>query len=312
MTTRSYKLTEDIEEALERDGASCELLAGWAARERKALAAPKGAGGHALPRDARKAAVKCIGFLAKPMELPENAGLKAAILLDMYCMRAPGGLNVEELPAVCAAVLRLLLKMEDALRGMREVNFVPHATRLAQIFRHMGIPVGEATGEQIAAQERALLTTLQWQINLPTVSCWLTLFLKRFNTITQRKYEASITWITATSTWWCSCVVTNEVTTEKLPPRSIATGFLGIFFAMAFLLPWEALRPADFSVEAWAHLYQQVLANGKDPTCHLESEHAQQVLQQLLTSANLTFEELQAGCSLTAGLLQQAHTKCTR
>jgi len=260
---------EDMQEYLDRQGASNALLDIYAEREEKAFSRVRQEG---LPQDVRAVAVWLMVMMVKRMRLPEKSWFDVVLLFDLYCQSAPMPVKVTDLPALCGAVARLLLKMETCMAAMHDGTFMECTMLLAQYLRQAGHTVEHAaiTDEDLETQEQLVLQVLRWQINLPSVSSWMSLFHSRMFALSGPQSLPSLT-----LTWQYALYMANsmvmKVPSTLLAPRHVTQGFLCLGFVAARLVPPEAvgLKETDdlqglVSQELPAYYTQGVAAGGCD------------------------------------------------
>jgi len=294
----------ELQDALDRQCVPCELIAHWTAKERKALPP---ASGSPLPAHVRDIALRFMVPCVQLMSLPPTSWFHAAVLLDSFCARAPRGVSVELLPATCLALVKMLKKVDQASLCMRGSNLSSCAVHFVHWLRASGYPgTADPTEEQLAEAERAVLEVLNWEIDVPSLESWTSLFCTRFNVLTRGHWLPSLQWVWQQSSCHQRLVVLQQAAGAELRPKCLAAGLLGLAFVSARLLTLDELRPPKASAEDWEQLFLQGQLQSSAPSCILAAEHAQRVLQLLQAATGLPLAELREACAAAAGLLRDA------
>jgi len=229
-------------------------------------------------------------------------------LLDVAHSRMPEGIPPESLPATCVALVKMLRKADAATLSMRGSNLAVHTKQLAQWLQRAGCPAQEATEEDLSKQECVLLEALEWQINLPSIESWMSMFCTRFNVLTRGLFVPSLNWVWEQGIFYARMVVMQRATSKELPPRRQAIGLLSLSFASARLLELEALRPHKLCSTMWEQLFVQSQLQGSVPPCVLRPGHARRVLELLQVTMDTNLVDLQEDCERVAVLLRDALT----
>ena len=117
------------------------------------------------------------------------------------------------------------------------------------------------TAEAIRIHEQAVLQSLSWQINLPSVHTWLSMLRDRFNILSCRICSQSIDFAFASSTSIAGTLVMHNVVSTSMSPQRMANGLFCLTMVVVNLIPLEALRPVGLcTAEGWTKLYIQNFA----------------------------------------------------
>lgn len=297
-----------LQDELDRKGVPNELLVDMAASERSSFQAATNSKGQALPPQVRSLALRFMEHLACKQGLPQTSWLTAALLLDLYCLRVPGGICIETLPATCVAVVHVMKKNDTVFAG-HVSQWCQLATRqFAQVVGVWGFAVVEAQdGTMVAKQERSLLQALGWQINVPSLDAWMSTFTGRFNVLTGGMFAVSMTLVYQTGIALGGRVVARLPTSPQLPPRTLAIAATGLGCVYAHLLPHETLQAAGHPPpEGWEHIFDAVANQSALPVCALNPAYSQRVLELLQVSMACRVAELQEAVRIVALALGDA------
>mmetsp|Transcript_84468 Transcript_84468/g.219842 ORF Transcript_84468/g.219842 Transcript_84468/m.219842 type:complete len:463 (+) Transcript_84468:28-1416(+) len=311
-SAHKFLITPQMDDELERQGVSSDLLEVWHAKELKAYpcascqdAALKHPPQPRVPPMARDLALRFMQYLVQLVNLPSKSWFEAQVLLDVYMARAPPSFGVHALPATCVVVVKLVKKMENAVVTKECARvWAANAKSAASTFRKSGFDVPDPTEQQLLHQELAVLQAVGWQIYFPTVESWMLAFCTRFNVITQGIFAASLAWIWKQSQFFRMTVVTREASCSALPPRKVAAGLLGLRFFSARLLPIRSLQPEELSDATWQRLV--ATAHGEcrgSPSCAFTAEIVQRVLESLQAATGFTLDELREATKHVASIL---------
>lgn len=301
----SFRLTEELIEALDAQHVPAELLGHLAAREERAYGRPHESNeddNTALPTAARQMSVRFLARLVHVFAPSTGDWFASVALLDALSVQAPNGLNVEELPALCAAIVKMVKKIDSVEMRCFYTSMTPKvaqaASHLAQGLETLGYTTVPVNAEELQKQEDWLLRTLQWRINLPSHESWLNIFCIRLNVLTSSILQPSIQWIKEQSTFVASALVMWQATTARLTPRRMVAGILSINIGRARLVPFEAFKPDNISSSQWEQLLADTQLEGPTAQCMLNDGHAHYMLKALEAALDCTMEELQADAAL--------------
>jgi len=230
---------DDMQEFLSARSASDEMMGIVAKREEKTLLHVQQEG---LRPEMRRIVVCFMAKVLESLHMPEKSWFDAVMLLDVYCLCAQRPVEVGDLPALCAALVRLLLKIET-VSSLPESDLVVCSEQLACTLRHEGHEVAApaVTKESVEIHEHLVLQALHWQINLSNVDAWMAAFYARTNALT-----GHVLLPTLASTWQkcyglARTMLLHSATRRSFTRRQTAQGLLGIAFVAGGLVPPDAL-----------------------------------------------------------------------
>merc|ERR1712137_541642 len=131
---------------------------------------------------------------------------------------------------------------------------------MGNLAQHLHLPHA-ATKKDIAAQELTVLNVLNWQLERPTVQSWASMFVTRFNLLSDSQYEVQLRRV-----WYeylthvLPYYVSHSHATAELPPFRVACGLFSFGLVWVRLLPLEKLCPVDS--DEWAAFASSPLLNG--------------------------------------------------
>jgi hypothetical protein len=259
------QLGEKFQEVLDEQAASDEVLAHMATRERRALSVP----GFAPPKSVEKClplsaperttAVWMLGNLLEYIQVPETRWLDAFLLLDIYCLKKPNALDCSSLGALCAAVARLVRKLDDAEPTDLVSKLHLKAGGLAQWMQKSCCPHLETqvTQERVQEQETAVLVTLGWNITMPTAQDWMTVFLARLNVFTCQGLMHLLTPLWQHNFQLARLLATHCPTTAVCGTQRVAQGLLCLSLVSAGVLPQDMFGLLELAAPVWNGVEQQ-------------------------------------------------------
>lgn len=324
-------LPRALQDELDSCGVSAELLRSWAARQAKVLPEPaeRKRPWEVMPAQAREGVLRFLHGLADLVGFPQRGQSKtlwfdAVLLLDVYCLRERT--PIEALPAACAAVVNLLQKFANSEMHIGAGGLSNDASNLAKRLRSLGHHASdtEVTAEAIRVQEHAVLRSLGWQINLPSVHTWISTLRDRFNILSCRICSQSIDFAFATSTSIAGVLVTRNVVSTSMSPQRMANGLFCLAIVGVGLVPLEALRPSEFCTAAeWEKLYLESWfpREGAVPKCQMPAfpTYLADLLRLVQVAAWSCLATLQVDAHAVAVTmrnfalsLQNKHAQCAR
>jgi hypothetical protein len=302
---KDARMNSVVLDALDDNAVCDELLEQWVLQEQRVLH-PIGGQGHdgvRLPANARQAALSFLTHMPQCVGLPPQSWFQAATLLDMYYLKAmkPTAEAVAVLPAACIAIIALLKKDDCVSTRVQACALVPRANTLAKFLEQMGYDVPPVTSQMIDAQEKQVLQMLQWRLHVPTSWSWVNAFTLRFNVFTRSVFSSQLSWV-----WQHSVsgsrffTMQQDMSSDPLPPRILATGLFAIGLVAVNLLPLEAIQPPDMTSDEWIELYKDIQHSGQLPLpqCGLPSKHARCVLELLAMAVNVDVVEMRKYCGI--------------
>jgi len=168
--------------------------------------------------------------------IPEDKVFTAAALFDLAFLRMGHADAKTKLPELSCAVINVMRKIDDASYDTRGTDLVQRTCVFAKQLRSKGDANTniDIAMEDIVKAERALLSALQWQIDIPSLQQWLQLLVNRFAVLcpwtTQR-----LKWVHSVTFQYGKCIVLKQVTYKQVCPHRLHTAC----FAQA--LCWQGL-----------------------------------------------------------------------
>mmetsp|Transcript_115421 Transcript_115421/g.257916 ORF Transcript_115421/g.257916 Transcript_115421/m.257916 type:complete len:337 (-) Transcript_115421:95-1105(-) len=240
---------KDLEDALDRHGASEELLVAMATWEAKAMAPqPCSKQMAPLPLKVRIAALQAVEHIVMATGLPVKCWFEAVALLDTYCLRAPVGHSVYEVVLHCIVALRIIDKRNHAMAWRTNTALLNTSDIMDLLWRYVpacGFSSSDSSEEQLRGLERKFLETLEWQANAPSVANWIMVFCTRFNIYTCGAYLPWSNWVWEQCLLHAKALVLWGAVDTELPPRCVAAGLLGLNLVRGKLLSLEALKATE-------------------------------------------------------------------
>lgn len=306
-----HALCDEIQEALDVNGATSELIADWAGIEAKALKSPKIAGKDSLlPAQVRDAALRLMTYIAQLLGMSQKSWFSVVTAFDAYCLKFGSADNIfVTLPATCVALVKLLKKMDCATDSMMGSNFSIFATELVKWLQQMGHPVEdlEVTEEAINSQELKVLKVLNWQLNLPTIESWTSRFCSRFNVLTRNMFMTSLNWAFGLCMAYARMIALRQATTREYSPRRISIGLLCISFVHARLLPVGQLCPEKVGHNDWEFLFAESQPQVQVAESLVPKTHHQSLLDLLEVTTGCRLQVLKEDCHLAATLIRDTN-----
>jgi len=288
-------LSRHLEEALDAQHIHNDMLISLAECETRILRSIPDNAPAPLDSRIREGTLRFMSHLTQAMNLQEKFWFQAVMLFDIYCLSVPGGLMIEKIPVTCVSLLKLLKKMDCTMVGSEVADLSPLGNHLAQWLETLGHTVPPATRGLMAKSELSILQVLKWQLDVPTVESYLSIFCARANTLTQSVFMASLNWIWEQSICYARMMVIQQASTSQ-PPMQIAAGLLALGCVSARLLPIVAIRPIKVSAETWDQNFAECHPHGVIPECELDPAQIQSMLQLLQVSTGLSLEKIQEAC----------------
>jgi len=298
--------SEDILEAFERAGVSNEILEWWThleARNEVQL------GSIPLPRAVRDGAVRHIEKMAKQTGCQWSALFLGVALFDTFCHRC-GNVALEVIPVVCAAIVGIVKKEDDASVYVHYPELAYQASQFTQWLHGSGYTIVQpaVTVKQIQAKEFEVLGILGWIVQVPTIEVWARAVMNRLHVLTRQRYAQKI------GTMW----QTNLVHTMRLVLLkrahcsdftwgSAACGLFALGLIGAGLLPSALLKNDELDANAW----DQLLVDGQVPGMKLQPavlslEESENLLEQLTIATGRDQPSVCADCKKVANVMQEA------
>jgi len=260
----------------------------------------------------RQTSLRLISHIAQLSGLQQKSWFDACTLLDVYILKTMDPDNmlktINSLPATCAALICILKKDDCATVLVSGSSFAPHASMFAQYLQKLGYTSvnAEVTEEMINCQERVILQALGWRIRLPSTERWTTAYRCRFNVLSRSLMEPCMNWVEQTSLFGARLIMMQRAANEVAPPRELAAGLFAIGLVWARLLPLEAIRPPQMSIEEWTQLYTQCQPQGPRPSCVLPPNHSQAMLELLTVSVKAELGDIKEYARLSCLAMRDA------
>lgn len=188
VATRRAPTLEELKDTLYEQGAADELVFDLALRERSAVS-----GGGSPPPEPRLRAIAqmFLSWLAQAMKLSDATWFSAVALIDAYSTHIEGGLDARRLAGACVASVRLLQKLNCSALGIPAKSLVECTSNFSDWMRKMGHQCEEVTSEYLDDEERAIVRAMHWQVVIPTLESWLSLYVQRWLRTRFRRKAAS-------------------------------------------------------------------------------------------------------------------------
>mmetsp|Transcript_34564 Transcript_34564/g.87800 ORF Transcript_34564/g.87800 Transcript_34564/m.87800 type:complete len:331 (-) Transcript_34564:356-1348(-) len=307
-------LPEDVEDKLDLAGCSTELLLLHASMESDRLAVVSDNGQRLSPW-VRRLAVFAVAKVVQRLQLTDSATFQGVALLDAWlAARAPETSDssfIREMPAACVAAVRVLHKT-GATKEADVAMWHDAAAAIRAEMPGLRIDWFDLQPHDVRAQEFGLLRSLRWQVNVPSVESWLSMFEGRFGVLMAGEFSRSVIWMREDLRQLAFTMMLWRPASNVHAPRRLAGGLFSIGLLRATLLPAEALRPQHVCHDEWEELFLQSQMMNEVPACALQPEYVQLVLGCLVATTNLPIEEIQRDCEFTMGCLRGARGDLNR
>lgn len=253
---------DEIQDLLEKQCVSNELLKVWEEREATYM---KVYSHDALevPSEVRGVVVWYMAHLVEHLGLPESAWFAAVTLFDTYCVRmselCPQGIQVRDMPMLTGVLVALIKKADKANRLVFQEGAVLEAVvkQLAAWLQQRGYEV-KCDWAEARVKEEAVLTVMNWQINLPTVDPWMSAFCARISAVTPQAVMPTLKWIWQQGLYLARNILLRHAITKDFSPQHIAQGLLALGFLTGKLLPLETFDMTELSAPEWNWLFLPV------------------------------------------------------
>lgn len=299
-------MSEDLLEKLEALGASNELIALWARRDGISAAVGED---QSLPVGVREGALRHIECIAKKVGCQWSAVFECAALFDAYCSR-PGGTNVEAVPSLCVAVVKIVRTVSDATAHIPGTELAEEATVVAQWLWSSGHTSQRVTitEEEVYIREREVLDAVDWNVQIPTIESWASVLLARLNAITSGQYLQWMQWMWQTHLFHTMRLILFKQAGPKSEPGRAACGLMCLALIAARLLPSDSLKPDHLDASEWDQLLAHGQPQGRTEQCLLSVEQSCELLSHLTLVTGRSLGALRVDCANIAGLMFEAMT----
>jgi len=249
-------LSEEMMEQLEARGAHDELIQHWGSIENKAFPTTMS---RPLPLEVRGATLRFMRFLTETMDLAPSAWFRAAVLLDAACLKVEGGLPLKDLPTTAAALVVLVKKADTADFDFYGPHLQAQIMQLHSCFTTLGYEAEqqEITANTIHRQELALMALLRWQVNVPSIESWLSVFCTRLMLMSDAALFPCLQWVWRFCTMHAEPFVLLGPAWPTLKPRNAAQGLLCVGLLAVGLMSLDSMSPSELELEAWESIFQQ-------------------------------------------------------
>lgn len=164
-------------------------------------------------------------------------------LFDAYHAAVPAAPPYANMPAICAAIANLIMKMNDSNRCF------PGLTRVFCDLTATFFDVGDATElimpklKDVHACEIKILRAVGGQLVEPSVYSWASLLYSRLCVLAGDTFEQRAAQLWTTTLEGCRRVITQcRVGAGRFTmPRRLANGLVGVGLLSTGLMPWEML-----------------------------------------------------------------------
>jgi len=310
--TDEEALGEDLLEALDLASVPGELLDFWTDRGNRALEA-RGGRQAAPPMDlhVREASLRFLHHLTSLLGLPVHSWFDTVLCLDLYWLHgatSTGSVSssVATLPATCVAIVAMLKKADSCEKRVNIPDYAILADQFARWLFEAGFEMNTVDMEQVLAQEQAVLDALVWQFQLPSVSAWTSKLCKRFDVISRGVVASSVDWVMQQMLTNARMVFIRRQTSSAMSPRKVANGLFVLGVVAARLVPLEAFRPDDLTVEEWEKLFAESMPQIGIPVCALPQERQEPMLEVLqVTTGGCSASELREDARMVAHALRE-------
>lgn len=300
-------LREEVADSLRARGVASELIKGWALREQQALCPHSHDSLDASPLDPvmREAALQILHVLGEVAGLGLAGWYTAAVLFDAQYLRRKSRVH-EALPTVCAAVVSLVRKTDSSTWRCRADALADKASELARglhVYPHSADC--EVKLQDLLQEERAILKTMGWRLDIPSVFSWMSALCERFNIVSCGLVASNLEFVfQQLALPGARTLVMRNAATPELAPRRVANGLFCLGLVTAQLMPLDALRPDELDSQSWEALFTR--GPGAVPRCALPPGHARQIFEVLQVAAGCDADTLKADALAVALELQAA------
>lgn len=187
----------------------------------------------------RKVIIGKLWFLRTELGLEVDDWYSFVTMFDAFCQGYEGTCDIQILPAISMAIV-LIIKKRDSARLCNPDDLACISSKLSTC---LGLRLA-ATKQQIVAQEITVLDVLDWDLEMPTVQSWASMFVTRFNCLSLSRYKVQLKQMwDEYLTKFLLYGVSNTRATSQLPPFRLASAFFSLGLVWAGLLPLEKLCP---------------------------------------------------------------------
>jgi hypothetical protein len=114
------------------------------------------------------------------------------------------------------------------------------------------------TMDDVFEEEMSLLTTMEFEIDLPTPLTWFNMFLVRFDSLTRHLYRATIETMRVEGHRCIETCVSTAPLSARFGPKKMAAGLLGLLLSGASFLPPRIWQPGVMGSPCWMRAVEGV------------------------------------------------------
>jgi len=306
-TSHNPHYSDAIEVALDAQNVNDDMLASCSELEKKVLMSISNRTVATVAAHIREAVLHFMSHLMQLMNMPPCTWFQLVTLFDIYCLSMPTGPSVGQLPATCIALVKLLTKMDCTAACTSLADLSPLGLDMRKWLEGLGHTVPFVTQHSITKVEWSLLQVLNWQLDVPTVESWMSMFCARFNVLTQSAFIDSLNWIWDQSICYARAILLQQASNPAHPPFQMAIGLLALGCVSARLLPVASIRSLEVSAQTWDQSFAEIQPHGTIPECLLSPAQSEQVLQLLQVSTGAGLEEIQEACRALVPCMKEAY-----
>jgi len=302
------QLSDEILEGFENACASNQIVERWILHDARTKVRVDGA--VPLPRAVRDGAIRYIEKMAQLTGCQWGALFLSVALFDAFCSQRVGGMTIEDVPVVCAAIVGIVKKEDDASVYVHYPELAQQVSQFAQWLQGNGYPAVpvSVTVKEIQAKEHEVLDDLGWIVQIPTVESWARVVMNRIHVLTNRRYNQPIETMWQTSlVHTMRLVLLKQAESSNLTWGSVACGLFSLGLISARLLPSAALKPAELDAQSWEELLAQGDVRGmKVQPALLPVEESEDLLNQLMIATGRDHATICADCKKVADVMKEA------
>mmetsp|Transcript_20284 Transcript_20284/g.36205 ORF Transcript_20284/g.36205 Transcript_20284/m.36205 type:complete len:390 (+) Transcript_20284:58-1227(+) len=250
LVTSPPLVTEEMLDLFDRYGVSTEYLQLRKQEEIQVMTPSPNTPGQRLPQQdaqwlrSRAFAAHWMIETCRQKNIKSNCWHSAVMLLDAYSMKT--GFGPQMLPAVSMCLVRLVNKYDRSAFIPDHCGYLPYAQELSRNFAKQGVPnMTTITDQLLRETEMHILRVLDWNLDIPTVDQWLTMYTTRFNIISKFVYEKHISMVEQQSMHFVGELIKGEALTLQLPARELALGLFCYGLVSVGLLTVDRLQPTE-------------------------------------------------------------------
>jgi hypothetical protein len=256
-----------------------------------------------IPPEVRFMALKFMQYMALKTKLATDAWFNMVTIFDAYCLRSAKPISLDMLPALCAAIIRLVIKMDDQLVSTEEW-IIEEAPKLADwLIEHGHVKAQPSISfGQMELMEVDVVESLQWRLHSPSVFKWSNLFMARYSVFTRHRFDTSLGCI------WKHILAQMEffvlsLHVPDLAPRQVSVGLFFLGLVSANLMPVKIVFPDETDEVRTRFLAS--LQNGAGTLQDIVDGHYHLLCQLIETTICASMSSLQKDCRCVAMAIQR-------